>query len=83
MDRCPSCGSSRVFPSRLRSTGERVRRLFTGMQPYRCHQCDWRRWRRVAVHLPPTSGETTPNELRVRTPQASLAPTDLDRLDPK
>ena len=83
MDRCPACGSSRIYPSRLRSTSERLRRLFTGMQPYRCHQCDVRRWGRVAVRIPDRGGETSPDELRVRTPQTSLAPADLDRLDPK
>lgn len=63
--------------------GERLRRLVTGMQPYRCHQCDWREWARVSVRIPHRGGETSPDELRVRASHNALAPSDLDRLDPQ
>ena len=38
--KCPACGSTRVFPSRLRNILERLRQMLTEKQPYRCHQCE-------------------------------------------
>ena len=77
--KCPSCGSSRVFPSRLRNGVERLRQLLTGKQPFRCHQCDWRKWRDVSVH--PDSPDVHPEDLRTgRVPQP-VSSNDLDELD--
>ena len=77
--KCPSCGSSRVFPSRLRHGIERLRQLMTEKQPYRCHQCDWRKWREVRVL--PEGPDVHPEDLRTgRVPQP-VSPNDLDQLD--
>jgi hypothetical protein len=83
MERCPACGSSRIYPSRLRSVFERLRHLVTGMQPYRCHQCEWRRWSRDAgpSHA---SRQTVPDELRtVGEHHPAVRAADLDQLDPR
>ena len=82
MERCPACGSSRIYPSRLRSARERLRHFLTGMQPYRCHQCDWRRWSRVSLRSRP-KGQTVPDELRTSAPHGSVNASELDRLDPR
>jgi hypothetical protein len=81
MERCPSCDSSRIYPSRLRSIGERLRHLFTGMQPYRCHQCEWRQWARVTLR-PSGRGQIAPDDLRSNGPRATVKAADLDQLDP-
>jgi hypothetical protein len=83
MDRCPACGSSRIYPSRLRNLRERLRHIVTGWQPYRCHQCDWRRWSRVTYRLP-SKAQTPADELRVAAaPHGSVKRAELDRLDPQ
>lgn len=77
--KCPSCGSSRVFPSRLRHGIERLRQMMTEKQPHRCHQCGWRKWREVRVH--PDGPDVHPEDLRTgRVPQP-VSPNDLDQLD--
>ena len=45
--KCPRCASVRVYPSRLRNSFERLRQKVTDKQPYRCHECSWRKWRDV------------------------------------
>lgn len=82
MERCPACGSSRIYPSRLRSAGERLRHLLTGMQPYRCHQCDWRRWARVTLRSR-SQTETLPDEMRTPGAHGAVKIAELDRLDPQ
>lgn len=82
MERCPACGSSRIYPSRLRSAGERLRHLLTGKQPYRCHQCEWRRWAPVALR-PRGRSETFPDELRANGPRPTVKVAELDQLDPR
>ncbi|MBI2223223.1 MAG: hypothetical protein HYU53_18695 [Acidobacteria bacterium] len=82
MERCPACGSSRVYPSRRRSAGERLRHLLTGKQPYRCHQCEWRGWAAVTLR-PRDRDETLPDELRTSGPHATVKPAELDQLDPR
>jgi transposase-like protein len=76
---CPACGSPRVFPSRLRNVVERVRQMLTEKQPYRCHQCGWRRWRDVLV----TDGgpDVHPEDLRTGRVSAPVSTTDFDQLD--
>ena len=78
--KCPACDSTRVVPSRLRNVLERARQMTTGKQPYRCHQCGWRKWRDVEIH--PDSPDVHPEDLRTgRMPQPVL-PSDLDSIDP-
>ena len=77
---CPACDSTRVFPSRLRNGLEQVRQMVTDKQPYRCHQCGWRKWREVFLH--PDSPDVYPEDLRTgRVPQP-VQPSDLDSIDP-
>lgn len=78
---CPSCGSTRVYPSRLRNVLERVRQAVTDRQPYRCHACGWRDWREMQVHSA-EEPEAKPEDLRTGTPPAPVSPAELDRLDP-
>jgi hypothetical protein len=77
--KCPGCGSARVFPSRLRNTLERLRNLLTDKQPYRCHQCGWRKWNEVRVHQ--ESQDVHPDDLRTGRVPRPLSTSDLDQLD--
>jgi DNA-directed RNA polymerase subunit RPC12/RpoP len=76
---CPSCGSTRVYPSRLRSVVERLRRSLTGRHPVRCHQCGWRRWQREL--LPEAEETVVPDDLRTGRAVPPVTASDLDRLD--
>lgn len=79
--KCPACGSPRVFPSRLRNGLERLRQALTDKQPYRCHQCNWRKWRDVEIHVDDGNDDVRPDDLRTgRTPKP-VSPGDLDSLD--
>jgi hypothetical protein len=75
---CPACGSHRVFPSRLRNALERIRQMLTEKQPYRCHQCGWRRWRDVLIHDTP---DVHPEDLRTGRAPAPISSADFDQLD--
>jgi hypothetical protein len=75
---CPSCGSPRVFPSRLRNRVERVRQMLTDKQPYRCHHCNWRKWLDVLIHDSP---DVHPEDLRTGRVPAPVSPADFDQLD--
>lgn len=77
--KCPSCGSLRVFPSRLRNSFERLRQMLTGKQPYRCHECDWRKWSNVRVH--PDGPDVRPEDLRTGRVPETVSAGDLDQLD--
>ena len=77
--KCPSCASPRVYPSRLRNSLERLRQMVTGKQPYRCHQCDWRKWSELRVH--PQHPDVHPEDLRTGRVPAPVSPKDLDQLD--
>ena len=82
--KCAACGSTRVYPSRLRNAYERVREALTGRQPHRCHQCGRRKWATVEI-LAPGAGEqpvTRPDDLRTGHDTAPVKPADLDELDP-
>jgi transposase-like protein len=78
--KCPSCGSTRVYPSRLRGLLERLRQEMTEKQPYRCHQCGWRRWRSMRTH--PEGPDARPEDLRTGQGPSPVSQSDLDRLDP-
>ena len=81
MTRCPACSSPRIYPSRLRSSIERVRRALTERQPYRCHACGFRGWSEIRVPLEKT--EATPDDLRTGVAAKPITATDLDQLDAK
>lgn len=77
--KCPSCGSARVYPSHLRTAIERLRQMMTDKQPYRCHQCGWRRW--GTVQLGSDGPDVNPEDLRTGRASRPVTPTDLDSLD--
>jgi hypothetical protein len=77
---CPTCGSARVYPSRLRGIVERARQALTDKQPYRCHQCGWRQWRDVVIH--PEGPDARPDDLRTGRGARPVSPKELDQLDP-
>jgi hypothetical protein len=79
MTNCPTCTSPRVYPSRLRSPIERVRRALTERQPYRCHACGFRGWSTILV--PVDQAERDAEELRSGGIAAPITPGDLDQLD--
>jgi hypothetical protein len=76
---CPACDSTRVFPSRLRHGLERLRQRLTEKQPYRCHECGWRKWRDVEVH--PDSPDVNPEDLRTGRVPRPVQAADFDQLD--
>lgn len=77
---CPTCGSPRVYPSRLRGMFERARRGLTNKQPHRCHQCGWRDWRELLFHM--DAPDAGPDDLRTGRRAGPVSPNDLDQLDP-
>lgn len=80
VQKCPSCGSSRVYPSRARSIAERLRRIFSEKQPYRCHSCNRRMW--YEIRLPVTEGpDGEPEDLRTGLSARPITSDELDRLD--
>lgn len=78
--KCPKCASTRVYPSRLRGSLERLRQKITDRQPYRCHECGWRRWREV--EFLGASADVSPEDLRTGRGPAPLSTSDVDELDP-
>ena len=53
--------------------------MLTDKQPYRCHDCNWRKWRDVEIH--PDNEDVRPDDLRTgRTPKP-VSPNDFDSLD--
>jgi len=79
MNRCPACTSARIYPSRLRSQMERLRRALTDRQPYRCHACGVRTWSEISVPIDTT--DATPDDLRTGVSAKPITTTDLDLLD--
>jgi predicted RNA-binding Zn-ribbon protein involved in translation (DUF1610 family) len=79
MTNCPTCSSARIYPSRLRSAIERVRRALTEHQPYRCHACGFRGWGQILV--PVDEGERDAEELRSGGITPPITSRDLDQLD--
>jgi hypothetical protein len=78
--KCPRCASVRVYPSRLRSGLERLRQKLTDKQPYRCHECNWRRWREVEFLS--KNHDVRPEDLRTAHGVDPLSSNDVDNLDP-
>jgi hypothetical protein len=79
ISQCPVCKSSRLYPSRLRSGFERLRRAFTERQPYRCHACNYRGWYPMAV--PSLADDHFGKFAEQDLKPTSLTAEDLDRLD--
>ena len=77
--KCPGCGSHRVYPSRLRGIVERLRKVFTDKQPYRCHECNLRQW--SVVHVHEDNQDIRPDDLRTGRVPKPVTPADLDQLD--
>lgn len=78
--KCPTCGSHRIYPSRLRSMIERLRRAMTAKQPYRCHACNHRGW--YPIDIPVSRKPDAPPEvLQVTSRKETITGDDLDRLD--
>jgi len=78
--KCPRCASVRVYPSRLRSSVERLRQKLTDKQPYRCHECGWRKWREVEFLS--ENPDVKPDDLRSGQQAGQIASNDVDQLDP-
>ena len=78
--KCPRCASVRVYPSRLRNTLERLRQKMTDLQPYRCHECGWRKWREVEFMS--ANPDVKPEDLRTGKGLTPISQTDVDQLDP-
>ena len=78
--KCPRCASVRVYPSRLRNGLERLRQKLTDRQPYRCHECSWRKWREVEFLS--KNPDVRPEDLRTAHGVAPLSSNDVDNLDP-
>ena len=78
--KCPRCASVRVYPSKLRNALERLRQKLTEKQPYRCHECNWRKWREVEFLSP--SPDVRPDDLRTGRGVAPVSSNDVDTLDP-
>lgn len=77
--KCPSCGSVRVYPSHLRTALERLRQMMTDKQPYRCHQCGWRKW--GVVQFDSDGPDVSPEDLRMGRARQPISTTELDQLD--
>jgi hypothetical protein len=77
--KCPKCASARVYPSRLRSGLEKLRQKMTDRQPYRCHECGWRKWREVEFLS--VNPDVHPEDLRTGRGLAPLSTTEVDQLD--
>ena len=72
--RCSSCGSSKVYRSRVRGRLEQMRKRFTHQRPYRCHDCDWRKWTAVVNE----SGVVPPRREGVTSPDFAVIEQLLD-----
>jgi hypothetical protein len=58
---------------------ERLRQMTTDKQPYRCHECGWRKWREVRVH--DDGQDVHPEDLRTGHAPQPVSSADLDQLD--
>jgi hypothetical protein len=53
--------------------------MWTDKQPYRCHQCGWRKWRDVLITE--DGPEVHPEDLRTGRAAAPVSSADIDQLD--
>jgi hypothetical protein len=63
----------------LRGIFERLRQLLTDNQPYRCHQCGWRKW--GAVLLGSDGPDVHPEDLRTGRAPRPVSVAEIDQLD--
>ena len=77
--KCPRCASVRVYPSRLRNSFERLRQKVTDRQPYRCHECEWRKWREVEFMT--NNPDVKPDDLRSGHKAKPPTTKEVDTLD--
>jgi len=52
----------------------------TDRQPYRCHECGWRRWRDVEFRSP--NADVGPEDLRTGPGVPPPSSSEVDQLDP-
>ena len=52
----------------------------TDKQPYRCHECHWRKWR--DVEFLSGTADVRPDDLRTGRSAVPPSSTDVDQLDP-
>jgi len=52
----------------------------TDRQPYRCHECNWRRWREVEFLS--ANPDVSPEDLRTGRGGQPVSSQDVDQLDP-
>jgi hypothetical protein len=65
---CRVCGRHAMHRARARNLFERVRKLYTPMRPFECHNCGSREWM-VALQFPKTTERV----------EDRFDPTSLDR----
>jgi hypothetical protein len=58
---------------------ERVRQMWSDQQPYRCHQCGWRKWRDVLISE--DGPDVHPEDLRTGRVPAPVSAAEFDQLD--
>lgn len=78
--KCPRCRSARVYPSQLRNYFELLRQKLTDHQPYRCHECGWRKWRDVEFFA--SNPDVRPEDLRTGQDVTPISSSEVDQLDP-
>lgn len=71
---CPACGGVRIHHSRLRNWAERARWRVTGRAPFRCHDCQWRGWRKDAG--------TDSADGAIPEIQPAISEIELEEIDP-
>ena len=64
----------------LRAQKERLRQKLTDRQPYRCHECGWRKWR--DVEFLSANPDVRPDDLRTGRGTPPVSTADVDQLDP-
>jgi hypothetical protein len=64
----------------MRNFAERLRQKMTDRQPYRCHECGWRRW--CDVEFLSRNPDVGPEDLRTGRGETPLSNSDVDQLDP-
>jgi hypothetical protein len=64
----------------MRGALERLRQKLTDRQPYRCHECGWRKWR--DVEFLGADPDVSPADLRTGRGVPPVSSSDVDQLDP-
>jgi hypothetical protein len=64
----------------LRHPFEELRQKLTDRQPYRCHECNWRKWR--DVEFLSANPDVKPEDLRTGRGTPPVSTREVDDLDP-